>query len=191
MAKTTDMDNENKDYFTYEEIVDILNSVRSNFFHSVWIKLIYSLGVTVSDIISLKAKDIDLEKKVIILSGNTRLRVRKLMIPKAIYWDLRLLACHKKPEEYVFIGRNGKIHPRTIQKTFEKFEVTTGYKVNISKLRRTVAIHLYGKGWKIQAISDFLGHQNQKSTRLMLKKFCRNGKKGLNPPGEIEGNQES
>jgi len=73
----------------------------------------------------------------------------------------------KKPEDYLFEGRKGKIHPRTIQKALEKFCCSLGICFSIRKLSNILIYDLYKHGWDDKSIAFQLGL----SSARFIKKF--------------------
>lgn len=159
-------------YFTHEEISKILELVRNNFNHKVWFMLSYSLGLNVSELISLKVKDIDLCERKIHIRSSKKLRARLLPIPDALLKELKPLLNDntKTVNDFLFSGRKpGKsIHPRSVQKLFVKIEKFIGKKVKIHILRKTIAIHLLESGWEAKSIAEFLGHSNFRATKKLI-----------------------
>lgn len=167
-----------KDNFilTIPELCTIINFFNSNYKHSLWFKMLYSFGVTTNELVNLKVKDLDLERNKIKVSGNKKLRNRILDIPQSLLKDLKRESAHKPSESFLFSGRKGAgIHPRTIQKILKKVEFHTKLSISIAKIRRTIAIQLYTKGWSEKNITEFLGYSSVRTTRI----FIGDGRKSI------------
>lgn len=156
-------------FFAMEEICQCLNLLKKNHLHYTWLKLIYTFGMTIAELLELKVGDIDLDKKLIQIKTSRNNNYRIVEIPSCLVNDLRSQICQKKEGEFLFIGRNGKVNPRTVQKLFEKIEKLTGLKVTINKIRKTTAVHLSMDGWSEKMICEYMGHVSLRSTRKMLK----------------------
>ncbi|NBU98277.1 MAG: hypothetical protein EBS19_08725, partial [Spirochaetia bacterium] len=81
----------------------------------------------------------------------------------------KIAAAQEKTEDFIFKGRKGKVHSRTIQKMLEKIKKLTGLDSRVNNIRKSLAIHLYIRGWNEKKICLFLGHSSINSTRKMLK----------------------
>ena len=160
-------------FFTFREISEIAAKLKANYQHMVLFKLMYAFGLTISELINLRVKNIDLEKKLIFINSVRKNNPRILNIPVDMVQILRAEACQRIGEELLFTGRNGKLHPRTVQKIFEKARSLTGKKITVNILRRSTAAHLKMQGWNDQAIKEYLGHSNTRSTRKLMGEAAR------------------
>jgi integrase len=155
-------------YVSEEQLLRILISLKKNYNHYLYVRVIYSLGLNLQEFINLKVKDVDLSKNIIKIRPITRLRNRDLSIPLNILQDIKREIHGKGPEEFLFQGRNGRIHPRTIQKVFEKIYKSQKIYINIAKLRKSLAIHLFQLGWDEKSIAGYLGHSSIYLARKMI-----------------------
>lgn len=83
------------------------------------------------------------------------------------------------PEEYLFPGRNGRLHPKTIQKLLQKLKRKTGIEVNVPKIRETIAVRMDANGNSIRFISEYLGFKTRRATYKLI------GKKSKSEPVKI------
>jgi integrase/recombinase XerD len=151
----------NKDtggYFSKREIYHILSAARDNPLHFTWIKLLYSTGLTPGELVNIKVEDLDLRNNRIKIYTRKKLKNRTVPISNCLIQDLKIQAANKRTGEYLFQGRSGKLNTRTILKLMEKIEKKTGFSVSISKLRRSIALHLLEKGWEEKSVADILGY---------------------------------
>jgi site-specific recombinase XerC len=155
-------------FFTKPEIMEIVSAIKDNYIHLIWFKLLYSFGLNLQELVNLKVKDIDLKMEKITINSGKRAIPRRLDIPNSLVCDLRLHCNQKDPEAFVFPGRNGRLHTRTIQKALEKAESKLCIKLSIAKLRKSIAVHLCQCGWDYKSIGEFLGHANYRATRNLL-----------------------
>ncbi|MCE9501781.1 MAG: tyrosine-type recombinase/integrase [Leptospira sp.] len=159
-------------YFTASDITLILSVVKSNYIHHIWFRLLYAFGLTVGELVNLRVGDIDFTNFKIKIASSKKLRPRVLALPNSIIRDLRVEAHNRDADELLFRGRSqtGRIHPRTVQKLFEKVEHQTGMEISVSKIRRSVALHLLQKGWEEKSVTQHLGHSTNRATRKLLGK---------------------
>jgi len=98
-------------------------------------------------------------------------------IPKALLPELQKSIYGKKPEDYLFEGRKGKIHPRTIQKALEKFCCSLGICFSMRKLRNTLIYDLYKHGWDDKSIAFQLGLSSSRLIKQSLMFLASNSTK--------------
>lgn len=163
----TDLSLDNS-YFSKSEILEIISIIKQNYIHLIWFKLLYSFGMTLQELVNLKVKDVNISEAKLTIQTSKRLGARKLDIPKSLLCDLRIQCSHKLPDSYVFQGRTGKIHTRTVQKALEKVQCKLNTNLTIAKLRKSIAVHLLQSGWDYKAIGEFLGHNSYRATKNLL-----------------------
>ncbi|MCB1190798.1 MAG: tyrosine-type recombinase/integrase [Leptospiraceae bacterium] len=157
-----------RNYFTTDEILKLLEIIKSNYLHYLWIKLLYSFALTPTELVNIKVSDINFRNLSIKIHSTGRHRARILKLPIALIRDLKSETTSKKPDDYLFQGRNGKVNPRTVQKVLEKLTHQTGIYISITKLRRSIAMHLIQIGWEEKSVTELLGHSSIRSTRKLL-----------------------
>lgn len=153
-----------------EEIKSIIESTR-NLKHRAILAVIYSSGLRLSELISLKASDIDADRRQIrvfgkgnkyrytLLSGNTLDMLR-------MYWRAY------KPARYLFEGqkKGQPISRGTIQKVFKQSCTRAGIKkqATVHSLRHSFATHLLENGVNLKIIQNLLGHSSLRTTSIYL-----------------------
>ncbi len=161
---------EKTNFYTAEDISLMFTVLKDNYLHKVWLKLLFAYGLTLIELVNIKVGDIDFDNKKIKINSSKKMRHRVLSLPKCLFYELQRESVHKKPYELLFQGRTseGKIHPRTIQKLFEKLHHHTGMEVSISKIRRSTAIHFLQSGWEEKEVTRLLGHSHLRTTRKLI-----------------------
>lgn len=138
------------------------------------LELLYATGIRVSELISLRLKDIDLDKKIINLYGVKSDRI--LPIGKIAQKALKQYIQKSRPEltnnienENLFLNVNGN---KLTRQGFWKILKHYKEKANICKditphtLRHSVATHLLERGADIRSIQKLLGHSDIASTQI-------------------------
>ncbi|MCK4520767.1 tyrosine-type recombinase/integrase [Candidatus Parcubacteria bacterium] len=151
-----------------EEIENIIESIK-NPKHKLIISLAYGAGLRISEVISLKVKDVDLEELTIHLKNAKGKKDRITIFPEKIRRDIQGLIARKNSDDYLFESeRGGKLTERTAQKVFENALRGTGIKKDATfhSLRHSFATHLLENGVDVRYVQELLGHQNIRTTQI-------------------------
>jgi len=154
-----------------EEIKNIIESIR-NPKHKLIISLTYGAGLRISEVISLKVKDVNLEELTIHLKNAKGKKDRITIFPEKIRSSLQGLMAGKNSDDYLFESeRGGKLTERTAQKVFENALKKSGIKKDATfhSLRHSFATHLLENGVDVRYVQELLGHQNIRTTQLYTK----------------------
>ncbi|MFQ5400161.1 MAG: site-specific tyrosine recombinase/integron integrase [Anaerolineae bacterium] len=142
---------------------------------SALLTTLYSTGMRVTEVVSLRQTDIDLEKKVMYCSGKDG-RVRELPfddatrdILKAYIEEGRPHLVKDKNEEAVFLNHRGQQLTRQglwliIKAYASKAHLST--EVTPHTLRHSFAAHKLNSGLKLQEVQKLLGHANISTTQI-------------------------
>jgi len=151
-----------------EEIKNIIDSI-SNPKHKLIISLAYGAGLRISEIISLKVKDINVEELTIHLKNAKGKKDRITIFPEKIKTCLQNLIAGKNPNNYLFESeRGGNLTERTAQKVFKNALRKAGIKKDATfhSLRHSFATHLLENGVDIRYVQKLLGHRNIRTTQV-------------------------
>lgn len=163
-----------------EEIRRVIDVIR-NLKHKLMISLAYGAGLRVSEVVSLKVRDLMIDQGLICVRGGKGGKDRLTIFPDKLKDEFELfLNERKKIYEvggcdcgigwfYVFeSNRGGKLTSRTAQKVFEKALVLAGIEreATFHSLRHSFATHLLEDGVNLRYIQELLGHKNIKTTQL-------------------------
>lgn len=134
--------------------------------------LIYSAGLTPSEITYIKVKDIDSERMRIFIGSAKGDKDRRVILSKKLLKLLREYYKKYKPQKWLFESNTGKQYSkRKLQRSFQ----TAVRKSGISKtatltiLKNSFAVHLIEKGVDIRYVQQMLGHKHSKTTMKYLK----------------------
>lgn len=164
------------------------------------VALIYGTGMLLSEVLRVRVKDIDFEKRQICLHGRTK---RFIHLPTVLDKPLREQVSkvtsgaqpleEKKKEKpiepqergpFLFLSPRfavdpktrqvvrSHIHPTLIQKALQRASVEAGLDktVTCQMLRSSYAVSLLSGGHDVRAVQDALGHRNISSTLRYVKK---------------------
>ena len=103
-----------------KEILTILSQIK-NKKHYLMIALLYASGLRVSEVVSLKVKDIDLQALTIHIRNSKHHTDRLTIFSNKLRYDLAVMIKDRRPEEYLFLTiYNKKYSIRTVQQILEK-----------------------------------------------------------------------
>jgi site-specific recombinase XerD len=154
-----------------QEVSKILKSV-ADIRSKCMIFLIYSAGLTPSEVIYLKVIDVDSKKMQIFISSADGKNDRYVILSKKLLNLLREYFKQYKPKHWLFEKSNGiQFSKRTMQKQFQNAVIESGIKkpATLTILKNSFAVHLIEKGVDIRYVQQMLGHRDSKTTMRYLK----------------------
>jgi site-specific recombinase XerD len=151
-----------------EEIHKIIDSV-DNSKHRLMIALAYSAGLRVSEVVSLKVGNIDLDSLQITVRQAKGQKDRITVIPEKLKNDIMQFMAGKGSGDYLFVSeRGGRLTERTAQMIFERALKKTGIvrAATFHSLRHSFATHLLENGIDVRYVQELLGHANIRTTQI-------------------------
>ncbi|MBW0433594.1 tyrosine-type recombinase/integrase [Leptospira yasudae] len=174
-----------KNILTNEEVRKLIDAARNNPDHYVWIRFLFLFGLKPEELVSIRCSDVNLETRILRIRGFDSRKDRFLDVPFCLSKDFYAMTKGKKPEEFLFRGRNGKLHRKTIQKLLQKLKRKTEIEVNIPKIRRTIAVRMEASGVSIRFITNFLGFKTRRATYKLIGKNPKSEPVKIFPLDEI------
>ena len=154
-----------------EEFVRILRSI-GNLKHRTMIALTYASGLRVSEIVSLRAEDLDIDRGVIHIRSAKGRKDRYTILPQSLLGMLKEYSDrYRLPTPgWLFPGYVPTSHlaTRSIQNVLHRAVKAAGItkRVSMHTLRHSFATHLLEKGTDIRYVQELLGHQSLKTTEI-------------------------
>ena len=130
--------------------------------------LLYTTGMRVSELVSIKIGDVDLERLSIRIRGKGA-KEREVFFSRALLPLLEEFVKGRRPSEPLFKGRNGKsIHYVTVERILRRLarRAGIGRKVTPHILRHSFATHSLMRGMDVREIQELLGHASLKTTQV-------------------------
>lgn len=161
---------------TSEEFGRLLDGTRTTKYRLIW-RILAGTGLRSDELLTLKVKDINLEKRIIILDKNNTKsgKSRNVLIPKSLVADILFLVKDQEPEEYIFKGqtiKNGQIQPmttRALRKAFYLACDNAGIeRYSPHALRHYHATQSLKAGIDLNSIRLNLGHASLRTTQIYL-----------------------
>ncbi len=162
-----------------DEIQRIFGAI-SNLKHRTMLALMYSSGLRLAELVSLKVRDIGLEDLTIHVREGKGRKDRITIFSEKIREDVGRFMQGKERDEYLFQspmkdarGRHCRLSGRTVQKVFENAlkRAAISRKATPHDLRHSFATHLLENGISIRHIQQLLGHKNITTTTIYTKVY--------------------
>jgi len=152
---------------TREEVRQLINSTK-NEKHKLIISLLYSSGLRLSELINLKAGDVELEEKIGWVRSGKGAKDRLFILPNLLIEDLKKQIKGKGETDFIFSGYKQQMTPRNVQKIVALATKRAGISkpVHVHSLRHSFATHLLESGENIRKIQILLGHTSLSTTEL-------------------------
>lgn len=156
---------------TKDEVKQVLDVVE-NKKHRLLIEFMYSSGLRVSECVSLKIDDLDLNDKTGTIRGGKGRKDRHIILSEVLIEHLRdYLADRSDNNPHIFNVKNRHIGVRQAQKIVNNAASKAGIKKRVfcHALRSSFATHLLEAGTDIRVIQELLGHTNLATTERYTK----------------------
>lgn len=149
--------------------IEFLIAQTANKKHQLMLGLSYAAGLRVSEVVSLRVKDIDLDQMTVTIRQGKGRKDRISVISPRLVDDLRVLIGSRGLNELIFESeRGGKLTTTTAQKVFQQCLARAGIKkpATFHSLRHSFATHLLENGVDVRYVQELLGHANIRTTQI-------------------------
>jgi len=132
--------------------------------HRLILMMVYASGLRVSEVVKLKRKDLDFDRKTILIVGGKGRKDRSTIMSDTVFNELKEYYIQNKITDWLFTGADPSQHLtiRTAQhickNALKKAKIEK--KASIHSLRHTFATHLLENGTDITHIGKLLGHSS-------------------------------
>ena len=150
------------------ELLKILR-VTNNIKHKTIITLLYSSGIRRGELINLRIKDLDFDKKIIFVRGGKGKKDRTTILADNTILVLNKYFKMYKPSYWLIEGvRRKQYSPTSIGSILKKASIKAGLNkiVRPHMLRHSFATHMLEQGVGLRYIQTLLGHGSPKTTQI-------------------------
>jgi integrase/recombinase XerD len=169
------------------EIVALMNAL-TNPKHRLIIELMLSSGLRVSECVSLKKTDLDLDEKTITIRSGKGRKDRVTILSNTTAERVSSFIKENSSESpYLFPSNDSHISVKLAQKVIKHAAKRAGIQKNIfcHALRSSFATHLLENGTDIRIIQVLLGHADLSTTQVYTKVSTEQIKKVKSPLDNI------
>jgi integrase/recombinase XerD len=150
------------------ELLKILR-VTDNIKHKTIITLLYSSGIRRGELINLRIRDLDFDKKIIFVRGGKGKKDRTTILADNAILVLNKYLKIYKPNYWLIEGVNKKQYsPTSIGAILKKASIKSGLNkiVRPHMLRHSFASHLVMSNTNIRVVQQLLGHSSLDTTQI-------------------------
>jgi site-specific recombinase XerD len=152
-----------------EEEITALISVTTNIKHKAIIVTLYSCGLRLSELLGLKLKDIQSDRKVLFIRNGKGKKDRTTVLSEKTLELLRKYYLAYRPKQYLFEGAQGdRYSARSVQNIIKNGlrAAEINKPASAHTLRHSFATHLLENGTDLRYIQTLLGHSSPKTTEI-------------------------
>lgn len=140
--------------------------------HKCMIQMLYGTGMRVGELVRLRMRDIDFERKCIRVVQGKGAKDRMTLFPNNIRDLLKQQRSVKQPTDFLFTSYDGgRLTEATAQKAVRHAAQIAGVQKEVTPhtLRHSFATHLLEAGTDIRYIQELLGHAKLATTQIYTK----------------------
>jgi len=161
----------NPEVLSKDEVKKLLSAIR-NPKHNLMIRLLYSSGLRVSELIKLRARDLDILHGIGWVRSGKGNKDRLFIIAESIRQELSQYLKDNSIDNgsFIFKGIGSHIHPRTIQEIIKNSAKLAEINKNVHPhtLRHSFATHLIENGYDVNSVQSLLGHNSSETTMIYI-----------------------
>lgn len=162
------------DFLTVEEMEKILNTPSEKNWQCLRdkaiLELLYSTGIRVGELTSLRIGDIDFFQEILKVKGKGK---KERIVPVGRYALNALIEyTEKRPPargQFVFLNKYGKrLTERSVERIIDKYakKAGIGKKITPHTFRHTFATHMLDRGADLRTVQELLGHERITTTQI-------------------------
>ncbi|MBT1706200.1 tyrosine-type recombinase/integrase [Chryseosolibacter indicus] len=148
-----------------EEMKGLLENT-TNLKHRCMLLLLYASGLRISELLSLRWKDVDRDRRIINVRCGKGRKDRITLLSAIAYDYLVEYIDMFAPKEWLFEGIYGRYSARSVNNIIKKScaKANINKQVSAHTLRHSFATHLLEHGTDLRYIQTLLGHESSRTT---------------------------
>ena len=150
------------------EIIDLLRFTK-NLKHRTILALIYSCGLRVGEVITLKLYDVDIDRQQLTIKQSKNRKDRVIVLAKSFIPLFKNYFTAYQPTKYFIENPKGGIYSAGSIRSFLKKSCQQAHinkKVTPHTLRHSYATHLIENGVGLRYVQELLGHSKPETTMI-------------------------
>jgi site-specific recombinase XerD len=150
------------------ELLKLLKAT-DNIKHKTIITMLYSSGVRRGELLNLRIKDLDFDKRIIFVRAGKGKKDRTTILADYAILVLKKYLEMYKPNYWLFEGANRKQYsPTSVLSILRRSSIKAGLNkiVRPHMLRHSFATHMLEQGVDLRYIQTILGHESPKTTEI-------------------------
>jgi integrase/recombinase XerD len=178
-----------------EEIRSLIDHIK-NVKHRAIIMMLYSTGMRVSEIASVKIADIDSKNMRIKIIEGKGAKDRYTILSQHVLEELRIYYLMYRPKEYLFNGSKAgrAISTRMIEHIVQNNLIQLGLSsknYTVHTIRHSFATHLVDNGADLHTVKELLGHSTLQTTMRYMHLTTRRIEGIVNPYDALPAGKEN
>jgi len=154
-----------------EEIVKLIDSIE-NKKHKLMIKLIYSAGLRVSELLNLRVCNLNLINNFGYVRNGKGNKDRLFIVADSLKPELFDYIINNKlnQDSYIFKSYKGMMSPRSVEEILKKAakKAKIEKRVHPHTLRHSFATHLIENNYSVSDVQSLLGHKSPETTMIYI-----------------------
>jgi integrase/recombinase XerD len=156
--------------FSQEEVVRLIESPE-NLKHKLMLLLIYSAGLRLGEVVNIRVRDINFDRRVIFIKDGKGKKDRFVTLAEEVIPHLHSYKQQYRPVYWLLEGNTGgQYSKRSVQNVFRKaMEESKVFAYGtVHTLRHSYATHCVENGFDVALLKEALGHGSIKTTEKYL-----------------------
>ncbi len=158
--------------------VDALLRAVTNLKHVCLLYTIYSAGLRLNEVLSLRLQDIHWDRNQLFIKASKNKKDRMVMLSKTLKSVMKHYADQYQPVYWLFEGQGGKTQysRSSVQQLIRRSAKKAGIsrRVTPHTLRHCFATHLLDRGTDVRYIQELLGHKDISTTMIYTHVTTKN-----------------
>ena len=154
---------------THHEVARLLMLIDDE--HRVLAQLLYGTGMRIMEGLRLRVKDIDFERRAVVVRKGKGAKDRVVMLPATLVPALRDQLARARllwADDRAGVARRHHAHEQSFQRAFKRAVIRAGIErpATPHTLRHSFATHLLQAGYDIRTVQELLGHSDVSTTMV-------------------------